>query len=63
MAGVLNHEIGTHLVRRLNDNKQIWYNQRSRYGLQPYLATEEGLASINSVLDQANDPDRKPYLW
>jgi hypothetical protein len=26
MTGVLNHEIGTHLIRRLNDRSQPWNN-------------------------------------
>ncbi len=47
IEGVFNHEIGTHFLRKFNDKQQIWYKQRKKYRLQPYLATEEGLAAIN----------------
>ena len=47
IEGVFNHEIGTHYIRKHNNNKQIWHQKRSKYHLKNYMATEEGLASIN----------------
>jgi len=44
--GALDHEIGTHFIRKLNSRKQPWYKQKKmKFG--NHVATEEGLASIN----------------
>lgn len=51
--GMLYHEIGTHVLRRLNDEMQPWHGQRKKYNLQPYLETEEGLASLHSQLPRS----------
>jgi len=40
MEGVLNHEIGTHFVRKHNDRLQKWHKDRKKFGLSPYLMTE-----------------------
>ena len=32
-TGVLNHEIGTHLARKLNEKKQKWYKKRKKFSL------------------------------
>ena len=59
LRGMLNHEIGTHLFRWLNEMEQPWFQNRKEFGLhQDYLVAEEGLASINNRLIQD-----KPYLW
>ncbi|OMJ71053.1 hypothetical protein SteCoe_30832 [Stentor coeruleus] len=63
IQGVMNHEIGTHLLRTLNERKQIWYKKRDKYGLGAYIETEEGLASLHTMLDSAFSGRRKPYLW
>lgn len=63
ISGVLHHEIGTHLIRSINDRKQVWSNKRKKYGLRPYVETEEGLATINTNIESAFNPTRKPYLW
>lgn len=47
LAGTLNHELGTHYLRNLNEKKQPWYQKRTQYDLSDYLETEEGLAVIN----------------
>ncbi len=47
IIGTLNHEIGTHFLRRLNDEKQPWHKNRSEFDMRPALITEEGLAVIN----------------
>ncbi len=56
------HELGCHLVRSLNDGHQVWAGKRRSFGLQrdarAAVATEEGIASLNSAL--ASDA---PYLF
>lgn len=49
------HEIGTHLVRSLNEGHQPWTLRRAEIGLtapnsRVGLQTEEGLATLNTVL-------------
>ncbi|KAM8967447.1 putative tyrosine carboxypeptidase MATCAP2 [Pelodytes ibericus] len=60
LEGMLRHEIGTHYFRGMNNIQQLWgtSNGRKKYGLKPANPTEEGLASIHSVLFRKN-----PYLW
>ncbi|XP_078085051.1 putative tyrosine carboxypeptidase MATCAP2 [Mustelus asterias] len=60
LEGMLRHEIGTHYLRGLNNNQQPWcnWNGRKKYGLKPINPTEEGLASIHSVLFH-----KDPFLW
>nr|DBA24812.1 TPA: hypothetical protein GDO54_012417 [Pyxicephalus adspersus] len=60
LEGMLRHEIGTHYFRGMNNNQQPWNNSsgRKKYGLKPINPTEEGLASIHSVLFR-----KDPYLW
>lgn len=51
---------GTHYFRGMNNNQQPWnnLNGRKKYGLKPVNPTEEGLASIHSVLFR-----KDPFLW
>ncbi|KAM9307800.1 putative tyrosine carboxypeptidase MATCAP2 [Gastrophryne carolinensis] len=60
LEGMLRHEIGTHYFRGMNNNQQPWNNSsgRKKYGLKPVNPTEEGLASIHSVLFR-----KDPFLW
>ncbi|XP_032869304.1 uncharacterized protein KIAA0895 homolog isoform X1 [Amblyraja radiata] len=60
LEGMLRHEIGTHYIRGLNNNLQPWnnWNGRRKHGLKPINPTEEGLASIHSVLFR-----KDPFLW
>ncbi|XP_038596651.1 uncharacterized protein KIAA0895-like homolog [Tachyglossus aculeatus] len=60
LEGMLRHEIGTHYLRGVNNSRQPWRNAegRQKYGLQPANPTEEGLASLHSVLFR-----RHPFLW
>lgn len=51
ILGVLNHEIGTHFIRKYNDSLQPWTNARGQFKLKRYIATEEGLASLNQLFD------------
>ncbi|XP_038628272.1 uncharacterized protein KIAA0895 homolog [Tachyglossus aculeatus] len=60
LEGMLRHEIGTHYFRGLNNTQQPWgkWNERRRLGLKPINPTEEGLASLHSVLLR-----KDPFLW
>ncbi|XP_044126080.1 uncharacterized protein KIAA0895-like [Bufo gargarizans] len=60
LEGMLRHEIGTHYLRGVNDAQQPWHGSESRkqFGLKPANPTEEGLASLHSVLFR-----KHPYLW
>jgi hypothetical protein len=50
IEGVLNHEIGTHFLRKFNDRSQKWFKERKKYNLGQYLETEEGLAALNQMI-------------
>ena len=40
IRGVLNHEIGTHFIRKYNEQFQKWYHCRKKYNISPdYLHT------------------------
>ncbi|XP_075796669.1 microtubule-associated tyrosine carboxypeptidase 1 isoform X2 [Pelodiscus sinensis] len=60
LEGMLRHEIGTHYIRGVNNARQPWHSAqgRKRYGLKPANPTEEGLASLHSVLFR-----KQPFLW
>jgi hypothetical protein len=46
----LYHELGTHALRYLNYQQQPWYKKKKKYGFSDHLRTEEGLASLHSLL-------------
>ncbi|XP_049458735.1 uncharacterized protein KIAA0895 [Epinephelus fuscoguttatus] len=58
LEGMLRHEIGTHYFRGINNRHQPWRSNRKKYNLKPVNPTEEGLASIHSVLFR-----KDPTLW
>ncbi|XP_045149813.1 uncharacterized protein KIAA0895-like homolog isoform X4 [Echinops telfairi] len=60
LEGMLRHEIGTHYLRGVNNAQQPWHSAegRAQFGLQPANPTEEGLASLHSVLFR-----KQPFLW
>lgn len=61
IQGMLHHEIGTHCLRELNDQNQPWAKVkkgRKRFGLQDKNPTEEGLASLHTVLERDGH-----FLW
>lgn len=51
---------GTHYLRGVNNSLQPWASAdgRKQFGLKPANPTEEGLASLHSVLLR-----KQPYLW
>ncbi|KAM6157238.1 putative tyrosine carboxypeptidase MATCAP2 isoform 3-T3 [Erethizon dorsatum] len=60
LEGMLRHEIGTHYFRGINNLQQPWnsWTGRRKHKLKPNNPTEEGLASIHSVLFR-----KDPFLW
>uniref|UniRef100_A0A8C5RA19 Uncharacterized protein n=1 Tax=Leptobrachium leishanense TaxID=445787 RepID=A0A8C5RA19_9ANUR len=50
LEGTLCHEIGTHYYRSMNNMKQPWWQEREKYGMRPVNPTEEGFATLNTVL-------------
>lgn len=63
IRGVMHHEIGTHLVRTMNEKLQVWHKKRNQFKLKGYIETEEGLASLNTNIEAAWTTGRKPLLW
>jgi len=57
LEGTLNHELQTHLLRNLNQQKQDWKLDRATYDAQ-ILRTEEGLAVLHSLL-----PLKDQTIW
>ncbi len=53
LFSTLYHEVGTHALRRLNYEEQPWFKKKAQFGFQPYLVTEEGLASLHGLLPQS----------
>lgn len=55
IQGMLHHEIGTHFLRDRNDKLQPWTrerNGRKKYRLEDKNPTEEGLATLHTVLER-----------
>lgn len=50
VQGICDHEIGTHLLRMINDEHQVWHRDRERYKLINPWVTEEGFATLNTYL-------------
>merc|ERR1739847_255315 len=60
---LLDHELGTHFIRMLNEGLQPWYSDRKKFNLSEsrsynMLKAEEGLAAIHTVLKMPID-----QLW
>jgi hypothetical protein len=62
IQGVLDHEIGTHFLRKYNDNLQVWSSCRRKYDLRAYMTTEEGFAVLNQLVSTVIQ-GRDPYLF
>ena len=59
----MNHEIGTHFLRKYNEKSQKWYKRRKKFHLSPYLQTEEGLAVLNQLISFIMDKTIPPLLY
>jgi hypothetical protein len=51
IGGMLNHEIGTHYLRDLNEDLQPWRKRRDKFRMEDKNPTEEGLAALHTVLE------------
>ena len=60
---LLNHEIGTHCIRKFNDRGQIWHKKRKKYKLDHFLEIEEGLGSLNTLYERASKDKEIPFLY
>jgi hypothetical protein len=47
IMGVLDHEVGTHFLRRFNERFQVWHKKKEKYEMKSCTATEEGFACVN----------------
>ncbi|EEQ98871.1 conserved hypothetical protein [Perkinsus marinus ATCC 50983] len=71
IPGLCAHEIGTHLLRMLNNDLQPWRADRRLSGpkdnrpkLENHFATEEGLATLNALVQSDKRPkNAELYLW
>jgi hypothetical protein len=50
ILGVLDHEIGTHYLRKHNERAQVWNKKREKYEIKPCIKTEEGFACTNQLV-------------
>ncbi|CAJ1440353.1 unnamed protein product, partial [Effrenium voratum] len=50
LQSICDHEVGTHLLRMMNDEHQVWHGCRDRYKLTNPWITEEGFATLNTYL-------------
>jgi hypothetical protein len=48
VQGICDHEVGTHLLRMMNDEHQVWHGIRDRYKMGNPWTTEEGFATLNT---------------
>jgi len=56
ITSLLDHELGTHYLRHMNEGMQPWYFDRTKFGLcspgrRELLEIEEGLASIHTAFN------------
>jgi hypothetical protein len=58
--GLMNHEIQSHLLRRLNDKKQPWYGEVK--DKKTILKTEEGIANLHSFVESSDKLMRRSWL-
>lgn len=47
IMGVIDHEIGTHFLRRYNERLQIWAKKREKHEVRNCIRSEEGFACTN----------------
>eukprot|EP00930_Biecheleria_cincta_P058120 TRINITY_DN43972_c0_g1_i1.p1 TRINITY_DN43972_c0_g1~~TRINITY_DN43972_c0_g1_i1.p1 ORF type:complete len:985 (-),score=223.44 TRINITY_DN43972_c0_g1_i1:64-3018(-) len=50
IQSIADHEVGTHLLRMMNDEHQIWHGVRERYKMINPWTTEEGFATLNTYM-------------
>jgi len=50
LFGVIDHEIGTHYIRKYNERFQTWHKKRDKFELKNCIQTEEGFACVNQLV-------------
>jgi hypothetical protein len=61
--GLMNHEIQTHLLRRLNNYKQPWHGQKIERSVKVQREfTEEGMANLHSFVEQTDKGMRRSWI-
>lgn len=63
ILGVLDHEIGTHYLRRHNEKFQCWYKKRDKFEMKSCIKTEEGFACVNQLVRTALETNKHPFLY
>jgi hypothetical protein len=61
IQGLCDHEIGTHLLRMVNDELQVWHDDREAHQLLDFHAAEEGLATLNEKLSEESSSSKLLY--
>jgi len=62
--GVIDHEIGTHFLRRFNERFQVWAKKRDKYEVKNCIRTEEGFACTNQQVRIAlSETQGNPFLY
>lgn len=56
LLGVIDHEIGTHYMRKYNEKFQVWHKKRDKYELKSCIQTEEGFACVNQLVRTVSVP-------
>ena len=56
LHGVIDHEIGTHYIRKFNERFQVWHKKREKYEMKSCIQTEEGFACVNQLVRTVSDP-------
>lgn len=62
LYGVIDHEIGTHFMRKFNERMQVWHKKRDKWELKSCIQTEEGFACVNQLVRTAWD-GKHPFLY
>ncbi len=50
LYGVIDHEIGTHFMRKFNERFQVWHKKRDKWEMKSCIQTEEGFACVNQLV-------------
>ena len=61
LYGTIDHEIGTHALRKYNEMSQKWYRKREKYELKYCHSTEEGFACVNQLVRTVSNYLRLNY--
>ena len=56
LYGVIDHEIGTHFMRKFNERMQVWHKKRDKWELKSCIQTEEGFACVNQLVRTVSTP-------